>query len=724
MRVTSSMYYDNLYGKTNSNLQTRLFDVNKQIASGLKIQYASDDIATFTETMRLDNEITSLAQVKQSTESGYKISNQTDVVLNEFDDTMNRMRTLLLNAANGTHSETSLDAIADELRVMEDHFKNLANTSINGQYLFSGTAVDIKPISDDGMYMGNAGSMSSFTGSKTQQEYNISGDQLFFGEEVLTHREVTSNVVQYNLASQYNFGTVGDNGTVATPITTTDTIRDLMGDLDSTIDLATNKHHFYLSGVKSDGSSFNQQISLSDEHKISDLLDDIGEAYGNTPNTTFVNVSLSKSGQIVIEDKMRGSSKLDFHMVAAVDFDRTDNGGVDDADVANTLLLDSGEANFNMIDSGASTATNPSLYVKEFIQSPYAAGVGGATNIDGLLYDQTQFSKVGSSLSSSIPQIEKESNAFASPSTKIAEVADISKGTIDPSDDTLDGNTLRLVGKSVSGTNYDVQIDFATAGTTFSLDTDGDGAYDDGTYDIFNMDTNRAAVAADDMSYQQLMDVMNMVITNNYPAAAGSHTNPNGTPMTSAQEYDYAVEASNFNGKTYLSHDGKIQFGEMNSSDTKAEISMYDVNSGDFSTPTGSIMSFNSNNALTIRDAKTDFFKELDEMITAVEDHKTYPDSSSGTMRNVGIQSAIAKIDDLQEHLSRSHAMVGAQSNALTMSLERTELLEISTMTLRSSVIDTDLAEASLTLTQLSLNYEAMLSTVGQVSKLSLVNYL
>ena len=44
--------------------------------------------------------------------------------------------------------------------------------------------------------------------------------------------------------------------------------------------------------------------------------------------------------------------------------------------------------------------------------------------------------------------------------------------------------------------------------------------------------------------------------------------------------------------------------------------------------------------------------------------------------------------------------------------------------TIRSSVIDTDLAEASLELTQLTLNYEAMLSTVGRISQLSLVNYL
>ncbi|MDD3834313.1 MAG: flagellar biosynthesis protein FlgL, partial [Sulfurimonas sp.] len=84
----------------------------------------------------------------------------------------------------------------------------------------------------------------------------------------------------------------------------------------------------------------------------------------------------------------------------------------------------------------------------------------------------------------------------------------------------------------------------------------------------------------------------------------------------------------------------------------------------------------------------------------------------------------IAKMDALHDHITRSHSMVGSQSNALTLSKERVELLEISTMTLRSSVIDTDLAEAALTLTQLELNYQAMLSTIGKVSKLSLVNYL
>jgi flagellar hook-associated protein 3 FlgL len=51
-------------------------------------------------------------------------------------------------------------------------------------------------------------------------------------------------------------------------------------------------------------------------------------------------------------------------------------------------------------------------------------------------------------------------------------------------------------------------------------------------------------------------------------------------------------------------------------------------------------------------------------------------------------------------------------------------MLEISSKSLRSSIIDTDLAEASLSLAQLNTNYQAMLSTVSKISKLSLVNYL
>ena len=704
MRITTSMYYDSLYSTNNSKLNSKLFDVNKQIASGLKIQYAKDDVQVFSKTMRLDNELSGLGQIKSSTQSGYKMANQTDIVLNEFESNMNRMRTLLLQASNETNDNNSLDAIGAELRGIEAHIKNLANTSINGQYLFSGSAVDIKPISEDGTYNGNSEALNSFTGSRTQQQYNISGGELFLGEEALVKREVTTNVINENLISKYpSLQGASDSG-VSSVLNTGSSIRELMGDTDNTSATA-NDHYFYIRGVKSDGTALNEKIQMQDDDSIESLLTRIGDAYGNTPNLDIVNVSLNDRGQIVIQDKMSGSSKLDFHMVAAVDFS---GGGA--ADVTDINLLTGGETDFQEIISPTVPPAN-NLYVKEFVKSGYTPAQDAPT-IDGLLYDRTQFSKDGSSLSSNVAQVLRLDNSFASNSTKISEIADISKGTSDLSDDTLDGNSFRLVGTNISGIAYDVQIDFASAGSTFSLDTNGDGNYDNGTYDIFDMGTPRVAVDADEMTYKQLMDVVNMVITDQIPT------------LNTAQDYDDKMESSTFIGSTYLSDDGKINFREMNTNNTRATMALHDINSGDFSTA-ASVMSFNSNNALTIRDPKTDFFSSIDKMITAVEEHKLFADASDGTtLRNAGITNSISMIDDIQDHIFRSHSLIGAQSNALSMSLERSELLEVSTMTLRSSVIDTDLAEASLSLTQLTLNYEAMLATVGKISRLSLVNYL
>jgi flagellar hook-associated protein 3 FlgL len=692
MRVTTSMYYDSIYGNNNSKLNKELFDVNKQIASGLKIQYAKDDVTTFTETMRLDNEVTGLNQIEKSTQSGYKVSNQTDVIMNEFETSMNRMRTLLVNAANATQSNTSLDAIAEELRGVEKNLKGLANTSINGQYLFSGSAVDVKPIADDGTYSGNAESMNSFVGSNNQQQYNLSGSDLFLGQEISQKREITSNVVNRNLIDD----TSSLNGS--------STIRELMGDKDNN-ETTVNTNYFYLRGTKHDGTTFKEKIALQDTATISTLLDRIGTAYGNTGSVNVVNVNLNSAGQITIQDKIPGSSKLDFQLVGAVDFNGTATANVNDIDT-----LDSGENDYDKIKAGSSTAVNPDLYVKEFMKSNLTSATGAASNIQGLVYDRTNFEKDGLYLTSNAPQILKDGNAFASPATKISQVADLSQGTAG----TLDGSKIQLRGTDVNGGAYDVTINLnstANGGSSFTDNVSGN------SYDIFDMNTTRAPVNADDMTYQQLSDVVNMVVTNSLPATTNTDT-----------DYDAAVESSRLKGNTYLNYDGTFKFHDLQGTDvngTKASISMYDINSDNFTAgAASSMMTFNTNNALTISDPKTDFFKTVDQMITAVEEHKINADASSGDARNVGIENAIAKMDNLQDHVFRMHSQVGAQSNTLDTSLQRTQLLQVSTMSLRSSVVDTDLAEASLKLQQLTTNYQAMLSTVGKVSKLSLVNYL
>ncbi len=702
MRVTQSMYYNNIFSTSNSRLNQQLFDVNKQIASGLKIQYASDDVRTFTETMRFDNELSTIAQAKKSTASGYKFANQTDVTLSEFTGGMNRIRTLLIQAANDTNGGTSRDAIVAELRGIEKNLVSLANTSINGQFLFSGSSINVKPIAEDGSYQGNDVALNAFVGSNNQQKYNITGAELFLGEERQVKRTITSNVIHSNLLA--NYSALQTNQTDTEPLSTSSTIRNLMGDTDNIVD-PTNKHFFYLRGTQNNGTAFKEKITMKDADKVDDLLTRIGAAYGNTGSVKVVNVSFTSTGQIVIEDKLNGSSKLDFSLVGATDFS---GGGT--ANVADIDLLDGGETDF------AAALAAPGLFLVEFTKSGLTSSAGGgvtgdaAASTEGLIYDRVEFSKLGPVLSSSVPQIVQKDNSFAVGSTKLSEVADLSQGTAT----TLDGTNLKFVGVDINGNNYNAVINLNSAGSTFTLDTNFDGTQDT-TYNLYNMDKPRVNTDGDKVTYQQIMDVMNMVVTNTLPLASP------GTDI----EYDTAILNSQSLGNTFLSNDGKISFKDVSSPITQATMSIYDANSNDFSAGAdASVMSFNANNALTIRDPKTDFFKTINEIIQAVESHNNNPDSNSVEKRNVGIENAIAMMDDLQDHTFRTQSVIGAQSNTLNKSLERVGILEISTMSLRSSVIDTDLAEASLRLSQLTLNYQAMLSTVGRVSQLSLVNYL
>jgi len=807
MRVITSMYYKNIYGSNNQKLTHELFDVNKQIASGLKIQYASDDIRTFTETMRLDNEVTTLGQIKKSTESGYKVANQTDVVLSDFEKTLSRMKTLLISASNGTNDRDSTDAIAKELRGLESHLKNLSNSSIDGKYLFSGSATNIKPISEDGHYRGNDKVLNAFVGSNNYQQANLSGAELFLGEESSKQKKISTNVVNIDeVASNKQIGGTGTR----TTISENSTIRELVGDIDSD-DSNDPTSHFYVRGKRSNGEAFSQRIDLESNQKVSDLLKSIEDIYG----TNKVQVSLNNNGEIEVQDKLRGSSQLDFFMVGATDFN-VDGNNNDDAIVNNLFDLESKKVHVkSFVDSKYSVYDNPNttsivslkdsnlftvtgVLYKDSLQEvadeytplndvlyPLAKQIKmTGSDVDGnavdftfdtsgknvhdllvaiddkfdnsdnhlrvyfengkikiksdddtassnfdlnmqtqksngdavagfgmdtsLVYDTTSFHRQGDTLTSSVSQIIKKDNAFATEATKLSEVADLSIGNAN----TLDGTQYRMQGQNIEGQLYETTIDLknsANGGSKFrvKIDTDNDGIYDsDNTYTIFNMENPRTATDADELSYRQFMDVMNMVLANELPAS------------DTADEYDKAIQNADEKSNVTFSYDGKLTFSETKATLTKASILLYDTNNG------AHTLTFQANNAVTIEDSKNDFFKMIDKAIVSVENYKLYPDNRSGNPRDIGMENAIQTIEDLSNHVSRMHAQIGSQANSLTKSLERTSLLEINTLTLRSSVVDTDLAEASMRLAQLNTNYQAMLSTVGKISQLSLVNYL
>ncbi|GAA8250754.1 flagellar hook-associated protein FlgL [Helicobacter pylori] len=333
MRVTFGSKYNQMNHYQNA-LQNKINDANTQIASGLKIRYGYQNSDINNQNLKFQYEENTLDQGIDVAQNAYTSTLNTDKALQEFSKTMEAFKTKLIQSANDVHSETSRAAIANDLERLREHMINVANTSIGGEFLFGGSKVDRPPIDSNGKYHGNGEDLNALISSDNLVPYNISGQDLFLGTDKDKHKLITTNIKLFNQNKLHpDVMDALEHSSLPEEvfIKPGDTLRELIGDNDKD---PTNdpKEFFYLQGVRPDGSSFKEKFALSKAYqnqesatKVSDLLDKIGHAYGNTSQNKVVDVSLNNWGQIEIKNLTPGSENLDFHLISSDgDFDDLD----------------------------------------------------------------------------------------------------------------------------------------------------------------------------------------------------------------------------------------------------------------------------------------------------------------------------------------------------------------------------------------------------------------
>ncbi len=333
MRVTFGSKYNQMNNYQNA-LQNKINDANTQIASGLKIRYGYQNSDINNQNLKFQYEENTLDQGIDVAQNAYTSTLNTDKALQEFSKTMEAFKTKLIQSANDVHSETSRAAIANDLERLREHMINVANTSIGGEFLFGGSKVDRPPIDSNGKYHGNGEDLNALISSDNLVPYNISGQDLFLGTDKDKHKLITTNIKLFNQNKLHpDVMDALEHSSLPEEvfIKPGDTLRELIGDNDKD---PTNdpKEFFYLQGVRPDGSSFKEKFALDKAYqnkesatKVSDLLDKIAHAYGNTSQNKVVDVSLNNWGQIEIKNLTPGSENLDFHLISSDgDFDDLD----------------------------------------------------------------------------------------------------------------------------------------------------------------------------------------------------------------------------------------------------------------------------------------------------------------------------------------------------------------------------------------------------------------
>jgi flagellar hook-associated protein 3 FlgL len=617
MRITSH-YLVNNFKLDQQKVNEELKKVTEQISSGKKIQNMYDDPAVYDDTLRLDTHINDLKAIQERTRKGQHFAQATDDTLQAFDSSLRTFKNELIRAANDSLNMDNRASIAAALEREKAHMITLANTQIEGQYIFSGSATATKPIDERGIYHGNGEAIETVVGEGVKERYNIDGVSLFLGIDENVHKEVTTNVPL-------------KNSTTDLAIKADEPLSALTGN-------ETDDFTFTIAGRGHDGKVVNSTVTLGAGESVQKLLDEIGTAFGNTPQLQKVDVSLDENGTIVVTDRQKGISALELKL--------------------------KGSQNGENID---------------FIKNDY-------TLADSTNSDSAYFVTKGDHLEGNIALVAN--GAVADDRTKLS---DITAGS-------LDKKSYKMDIKDINGTTQTVAMHLDNNGSSFEIGGK--------SYTIYSADGT--PTKADEMTLRQLNDIAAMALSGKLPA-----TNAPDAYNEAVIEARKVVDVS-------VGQSGHMQ---IKAKDTQQQnnlaFSFYSKTPND--TPSLSLM---SDNAVTTQEAQIDFFAELDAIIDAVRNGTQGVDADTSDPRNIGMQNAIAKLDQLGSHVNKNLARTGVMAKSLQNVQERSQSMELSLKELKSELTDVDIAEAYMNLNQLSLNYQAILSSVTKINSLTLLNYM
>ncbi|AWI33441.1 flagellar hook-associated protein FlgL [Helicobacter apodemus] len=378
---------------------------------------------------------------------------------------------------------------------------------------------------------------------------------------------------------------------------------------------------------------------------------------------------------------------------------------------------------------------NSSLRLFVTSQNANGATVNGFRYDYATEYDKVNFSKDGAKLTSNVSQIIRDSNKYATMDTKLSEVAGRRFET----------NIFNFKVKDVNGTPIEgtITLEETRSYMTITSPTQiNNHTINNIQIPILNPNgnppqVNNTPTPGNEVTYQQLADtlgiVMNLSNSNTADLQNVFNANADYTNATIKASYEKLIGDSKNYASITLNANGQLEIKDLNYSATRMDFMLYDNQANMFRLDANgriashSSLTFQANGAVIADDPHINFFQQIDTIIKSLEEGIYRPGGNSNygdSMRNPGIQNAITTFDHLANHINKSHTKNGSQGSAFKYSIQRTEALIVQAKTARSETINVDHAEALLQFSQLSLNYQAMLSTIGKISQLSLVNYI
>jgi len=183
MRVNPDMYSVILNGlQTNAREEDQAL---QQVSSGQKLNSLSDNPAAVASLVNLRIQSSSDTQFLQNISSLTGSLNVADSALSSVVEALTTAQSVGVEGTNPTLNASNRQALAQQIQGIQQEIMGLANTSYNGEYLFSGTAATTQPYVSDSSsasgltYKGNDSSNSVEISEGQAMPTSLPGSQLF-----------------------------------------------------------------------------------------------------------------------------------------------------------------------------------------------------------------------------------------------------------------------------------------------------------------------------------------------------------------------------------------------------------------------------------------------------------------------------------------------------------------------------------------------------------------
>jgi len=162
-----------------SHITERMQKLNTVVASGKRINDLSDDPVGLSKSLHLKSKLDEMDQIKRNLSFGKSWLSAAETALNNVQELLTEAKGIAIEMSNSTVGQEERRSAA---KVVDNILKEiivLANSNVNGRYIFSGQNTDTAPFDEDGNYRGNNSGFTISAGKDITIQIGYNGQEVF-----------------------------------------------------------------------------------------------------------------------------------------------------------------------------------------------------------------------------------------------------------------------------------------------------------------------------------------------------------------------------------------------------------------------------------------------------------------------------------------------------------------------------------------------------------------